>query len=153
MGERSTDPVGHDEEGRYRKDLRSILGASAGPYGYTLSIWGSGSVLSHTYGSPSPIEVFLFLGGAIIAFAVVGTLAFGGVGKEFDQPQSEIELFGSFHFASVGLAVAVVLVAAQLVPSSVGWPLGAALATVMYLLVVGAEHSLAEAAKLTRRVE
>lgn len=78
-----------------------------------------------------------------MAFALLGVLAFGGVGKEFDSPKSTIELFGSFHFFSVGVAVAVVLTVAQLVPGSVGWPLGAALATAAYLLVVGAEHSLA----------
>lgn len=140
----SSDRTEVEEEGRYRKDLRSILGASAGPYGYTLSIWGSGSVLSHAYGRPIPMEVFLFLAGAVIAFAVVGTLAFGGASRELDTPASTIELFGSFHFASVGLAVVAALLAAQLVPASFGWPLGAALATAVYLLVVGAEHSLAE---------
>lgn len=133
------------EEGRYRKDLRGILGASAGPYGYTLSIWGGGSMLSYVYGTPNPVQVFLFLAGAVAAFAVVGTLAFGGAGKEFDAPASTIELFGSFHFASVGLAVAAALLATQFIPTYLGWPLGAALSTAVYLLVVGAEHSLAEA--------
>jgi hypothetical protein len=135
---------GQSRESRYRKDLRGILGASAGPYGYTLSIWGSGSMLSHTYGTPGPADIFLFLAGAVVAFAVVGTLAFGGAGKRFEAPRSSIELFGSFHFVSVGLAVAAALLAAQLAPAYLGWPLGPALATATYLLVVGAEHTLAE---------
>lgn len=145
MNEITRNRVENSEEGRYRKDLRGILGASAGPYGYTLSIWGGGSMLSYVYGTPSPVQVFLFLAGAVAAFAVVGTLAFGGAGKEFDTPANTIELFGSFHFASVGLAVATALLAAQFVPIYLSWALGAALCTSVYLLVVGAEHSLAEA--------
>lgn len=102
-------------------------------------------MLSSAYGSPGPPQVFAFLVGAVIAFAVVGTLAFGGVRQEFDQPESTIELFGSFHFVSVALAVAAAWLAARLLPVSFGWPLGAALATAVYLLVVGAEHAVAEA--------
>src|ERR671932_1164956 len=69
--------------GRYRTDLRGVLGSSASAYGYTLTIWSSGAMLSHFYGSPSPPKVFSFLGGAVLAFALIGALAFGGVTKRF----------------------------------------------------------------------
>jgi hypothetical protein len=38
--------------GRYRSDLRNVVGASASAYGYTLTIWSTGMVLSHAYGPP-----------------------------------------------------------------------------------------------------
>lgn len=64
---------------RYRSDLRNVVGSSATAYGYTLTVWSTGLVLSHAYGPPSPPLIFAFFGGAVLAFAVVGALAFGGV--------------------------------------------------------------------------
>ena len=50
--------------GRYRSDLRNVVGSSASAYGYTLTVWSTASVLTHAYGLPSPPEVFSsFLGG------------------------------------------------------------------------------------------
>ena len=69
--------------GRYRSDLRNVIGSSASAYGYTLTVWSTGMVLSHTYGPPTPPLVISFFLGAVLAFAVVGILAFGGVTVEF----------------------------------------------------------------------
>ena len=83
--------------GRYRTDLRGVVGSSASAYGYTLTMWSTGAMLSYFYGSPNPPKVFLFLGGAVVAFALVGGLAFGGVTKRFGGGSGKVELWGSFH--------------------------------------------------------
>lgn len=130
--------------GRYRADVRSVIGSSAEAYGYTLTIWSAGAILSHAYGPPSPPEIFSFFGGAVLAFALVGALAFGGVTAHFGDESDRIELWGSFHFLSVGLAVGAAWLAAAYAPSLPGWPLGAFLATATYLVVVGAENTAAD---------
>jgi hypothetical protein len=130
--------------GRYRSDLRSVIGSSATAYGYTLTVWSTGMVLSHVYGPPSPPLVFSFLGGAVLAFALVGVLAFGGVTVEFGGGTNRIQLWGGFHFLSVGLAVGAAWLATGYVPSALGWLLGAFVATAIYLSVVGAEHTAAD---------
>jgi hypothetical protein len=110
-----------------------------------LSIWGTGSSLSHIYGStPTTLQVFAFLGGAVLGFALVSVLAFKGVSAEFGSPANSIELWGAFHFLSVGVAVGGASLVANLSPSALGWPLGGALATALYVLLVGAEHSAAD---------
>ncbi len=129
---------------RYRQDLGSVIASSAAAYGYTLTVWSAGMVLSHAYGPPDPLQVFSFFGGAILAFAIVGALTFGGVTAEFGSESSRVELWGSFHFLSVGLGVGSAWLAASHVPSLAGWPLGAFLATAIYLFVVGAESSAAD---------
>ncbi len=129
---------------RYRRDLRAVLGASGTAYGYTLTVWSTGSVLTHAYGAPSPPEVFLFFGGAVLAFATVGALAFGGVTAEFGGESSRVRLWGSFHFLSVGLAVGAVWLASAHVPSLPGWPLGTFVATAAYMSLVAAENAAAE---------
>jgi hypothetical protein len=74
---------GQEEErsvlGRYRSDLRNVVGSSASAYGYTLTVWSTASVLTHVYALPSPPEVFSFFLGAVAGFALVGIVAFGGL--------------------------------------------------------------------------
>jgi hypothetical protein len=129
--------------GRYRSDLRNVVGSSASAYGYTLTIWSTGMVLSHAYGPPTPPLVFSFFLGAVLAFAAVGILAFGGVTVEFGVEPSHVQLWGSFRFLSVGVAVGVAWLASAYPPSLPGWPLGGFLATASYLIMVGAENTAA----------
>ena len=139
--------------GRYRTDLRGVVGSSASAYGYTLTVWSSGQMLSHIYGSPSPLKVFLFLGGAVLAFASVGVLAFGGVAKRFGGGSGRVELWGSFHLFSGGIAVGAAWLVGTYASSMPGWPLGAFAATAVYLSVVGAENTASEVARTRRRSE
>ena len=129
---------------RYRSDLRSVVGSSATAYGYTLTVWSSGMILSHAYGPPSPPLIFAFFGGAVLAFAVVGALAFGGVTARPGGGYSRAALWGSFHLLSVGLAVGATWLISAYAPSFPGWPLGAFAATALYLAVVGAENAAAD---------
>ncbi len=139
MEEQGRSPVG-----RYRSDLRNTVGSSASAYGYTLTVWSTGMILSHVYGPPNPPEVFSFFTGAVLAFATVGVLAFGGVSVEFGAESSRIRLWGRFRFLSVGAAVGAAWFASAHVPSFPGWPLGAFVATAAYLAGVGAENATAE---------
>jgi hypothetical protein len=96
MDERRSSPLG-----RYRSDLINVVGSSASAYGYTLTIWSTGMVLSHAYGLPSPPLVFSFFVGAVVGFAVVGVLAFGGVSAEFGGESNRVQLWaasGSFRW-------------------------------------------------------
>ena len=131
--------------GRYRSDLRAVVGSSASAYGYTLTVWSTGSVLSHAYGLPSPPQIFSFILGAVVGFAAVGALAFGGVTVEFGGEGSRVRLWGSFHFVSVALAVGAAWFLSAHVVSLAGWPLGSFVATVFYFGVVGAENAAAGA--------
>jgi hypothetical protein len=130
--------------GRYSSDLRNVVGSSASAYGYTLTIWSTGMTLSYAYGPPSPPLVFSFFLGAVIGFAVVGVLAFGGVTVEFRAESNRVQLWGSFRFLSVGLAAGAAWFLSAHAPSLPGWPSGAFVATITYLVVVGAENSVAD---------
>jgi hypothetical protein len=136
--------------GGYRSGLRAVVGASATAYGYTLTAGPTSMLLTHAYGPPKPFEVLLFSSGAILAFALVGALAFGGVKGQFGEPPRKIQLWGSFHFLSVGLAVTAAYLVGAHAPDVVGWPAGAFAATATYLIVVGLENA---AADLERRRE
>ena len=130
--------------GGYRPGLRSVVGASATAYGYTLTVGPTSMLLTGSYGPPEPLEVLLFCGGAIAAFALVGALAFGGVSEHFGDHPKKIQLWGSFHFLSVGFAVGAAYLVGAFVPSELGWPLGAFAATATFLMVVGLENAASD---------
>ncbi len=132
----------------YRSGLRGVVGASATAYGYTLTVGPTSMLLTGAYGTPKPFEVLLFCSGAILAFALVGALAFGGVRGYYGDSPKKIQLWGSFHFLSVGLAVGAAYLVGTYAPDALGWPAGAFAATATYLIVVGFENS---AAVLERR--
>src|SRR5215203_2770827 len=73
-----------------------------------------------------------------------GALAFGGVSGHFEDHPKKIQLWGSFHFLSVGLSVVAAYLVGAFVPSALGWPLAAFAATATYLMVVGFENAAAD---------
>ncbi len=128
---------------RYRSDLRGVLGYNATAYVYIPTVWATGMILSHAYGPPNPPEVFAFIGGAVLAFATIGALTSGDV-MAHPGAARRAERWSSFHFLSSGLAVGAVWLTSAYAPSFPGWPLGAFVATTVYLAVVGAANIAAD---------
>ncbi len=128
----------------YRDRLRTTVGSSAAPYGYTLAVWTSGAVLTNARGLPDTLAALAFMAGAVVGFALVGVIAFGGVTKHFDRDHGEAPLiWGSFHFFSVGLAIGLASLVAYYVDGFIAWPLGSFLSTTTYLFTAGAESATA----------
>ncbi len=128
----------------YRNRLRVTLGSSAAPYGYTLATWTSGAILTNARGIPNGAAALTFMVGAVLGFAFVGALAFGGVARHFDRDHGEASLvWGSFHFLSVAAAIGGAWLVSYFVQSFLSWPLGGFVATSVYLLVAGAEVTAA----------
>jgi hypothetical protein len=126
-----------------RAGLGTIVAASAAPYGYTLAIWSSGAVLIDAHGKPSVAEVFLFLAGAVCAFAALGLLAQGplAIPKSIDKRRERI-IAGALDLLAVGAAVGAVALLAQ-IGGWIAWPLGSFAATVTYLVGAGLQLALA----------
>src|SRR5829696_8864072 len=66
----------------YRRNLRAAVAFSAGPYGYTLTLWSTGAVLTGTHGIPTALSAVSFVVGAVLAFATVGVPAFGSLEED-----------------------------------------------------------------------
>jgi hypothetical protein len=131
---------------RYRSALRATVAASAAPYGYTLTIWTSGAVLSHARGIPSTASALLFLVGAVSAYALVGGLAFGGFSEQLIPQPGRSVVWGGLHLFSVGLAIAAASVVAHFVHGRAAWPLGGFLSTALYLLASASQLAVAHVA-------
>ncbi len=125
----------------YRKNLRAVVGSAAAPYGYTLSVWAAGAALVSVHGIPNTLSAITFVGGAVLGFALVGALAYGGVPGHSDLERGHPLVWGSLHFFSVGISLGVVTLVAYFIKGFIVWPLGGFLVTSIYLLVVGAEST------------
>ena len=125
---------------RYKRSLRAAVGASAAPYGFTLSTWTTGAVLTHAEGIPDALDALLFLGGAVLGFALVGHLAFGGVTQRLEREAEEPQpVWTSLHFPSVALAIGAAALVTWALRGDLAWIVGPFCSTVAYLLTLAAE--------------
>lgn len=127
----------------YGEHVRTAVGSSAAPYGYTLASWTTGAVLMHAYGVPTAIDTLLFMCGAVLAFAAVGAVAFRGMTTQFAHAPRQAPLWDSFHFFSVGGAIGATALVTYLLSGGVGWLLGPFASTAAYLLILGTQVSAA----------
>lgn len=129
---------------RYRQALRSVLNAEAKAYGFTLVIWGTGMLTEAQRGRPSPLGVVAFVGGAFLAMALTIVATLGGpMSKWGNRRQQRRYALGSVHLLSVAAAIASGWSLTLVVPSRpVAYLVAAAVAVVVYQLVVGIEVSL-----------
>jgi hypothetical protein len=130
--------IGH----KYREALKETVVASAFPYGYTLTIWTSGAVLSHERGLPTSVDAVLFMAGALVGFALVGTIAFCGFHSGHVRRLQIFSLWEAFHLLSIGLSIGLATTVAHLLHSKAAWPLDGFLATIVYLTMTALQIAI-----------
>jgi hypothetical protein len=124
-----------------RAAFGTLVSTTAAPYGYTVAVWSSGSLLIHIHHTPDIGEVFLFAAGALAGFGLLGILARGSAsrGAQLDHPPDRV-LSGVLNWFAVGIAIGAAALLAQ-IHCWVAWPLASFMATTLYLL--GASLQLA----------
>lgn len=128
----------------YRSNLRSSVAASAAPCGYTITVWSSGTVTFEALGPPELGQVLLFVAGAVLAFLMVESAAYGSfqIRLASGEPPA-VTVWGSAHFLSAGVSVSTVWLAAHTLGTAVAWPAAGFLATLLYLLLNALQVTLA----------
>ncbi len=107
-------------------------------------------MLSHARGIPGTVEALLFLVGAVGAYAIVGSLAFGGLSERLVLEPTRAFVWGGLHIFSVGVAIGGASLIAHLVTDTAAWPLAGFLATAIYMLASACELAVAHAARSGR---
>lgn len=123
---------------RYVAALTTIVRSSAIPYGYTLTIWATGSVVEHRHGSPGVGDVLLFVLGAVAGFMVVALGVRSRRSEPLNDAPRDFTRTGVIQIVAVGVAVGAAALTSE-ISSGVVWPLGAFLATLLYLLLAALE--------------
>jgi hypothetical protein len=127
----------------YRAHLQTIVASSSAPYGFALALWASGAITADAHGVPTAGQAALHVFGAVVAFGVVGVLAFGGL--QFTQSRTAPSgAWGYLHFASVGAVVVVAVLVAPALTADVAWPVTGFATTSTYLCVVACQILVVE---------
>ena len=122
--------------------LAAVLRGSAVPYGYTLTVLASHSILADRHGNPDVLEILVFVVGAMLGFATLGLIAESRPRRALRTGQGDMIHTGMFHVFAIGSAFgASVLIA--LIPGHFAWGLGAYVATVLYLAITSIEITVA----------
>ena len=119
-------------DNRYLSALATVLRGSALPYGYTVTVWASGMMLTHERGLPSVGEIFLFMVGAFAGFALLGLVVRLSGAVPFEPPSGVLRRTGMIQLLAVSGALGAATLVA-LIRSGIAWPFGAFIATATYL--------------------
>jgi hypothetical protein len=134
-------PSMHDN--RYLSALATVLRGSALPYGYTLTIWTSGLMLTRERGLPSVGEIFLFMVGAFAGFVLLGLIVSLTGAVALEPSYGVLRRTGMIQLIAVTGALGGATLVAQ-IHSGVAWPVGAFVATAAYLALATFDLTLAE---------
>lgn len=136
------------EPGEFRHHLRTSGSGSAGPYGYSLTVWGTGTVGIDELGKPGVVQVLLLVAGAVAAFVLVEAAAYGTLRPHRgERPEPPRALWGNAHWLAAGGAIALAWVVDRVLGTGVAWPLAGFAATAAFLLLQPVEALLAERAE------
>jgi hypothetical protein len=127
---------------RYTRAISTVVGRSAIPYGYTLTIWASGAALESSHQTPTIGDAFLFLVGATAGFGAVGLIAQAQHDRSLEPQRGDLTHTGRTQVVAATLAFG----AAALIGKAhtiLVWPAGAFAATVIYLMVTAIALTLA----------
>lgn len=129
----------------YRAGLDTALHGTGLPYGYTVTIWGTGQMLIHGHGTPSVGLILLFAAGAAAAYGVLRLAAHDASASPQLQLSDSPHLVraGAFHLTAIGGALGMAALVGEM-SSRFAWPLGAFSATVVYLGVAAVELATRE---------
>jgi hypothetical protein len=124
--------------------LLSVLRGSAVPYGYTLTVLASHSIVANKQGGPNVIEIVVFVIGAMLGFAILAAIAERrGIGRTpTTLSRREYIHAGMIHVFAIGAALGSAILIA-LIPGLIAWGLAAFAATVLYLLITSLELDFA----------
>lgn len=123
-----------------RKHLAERVASESEAYGYTLTVWGTGALLIHHFGSPGFGSIVAFVLGAVAGFALVVTVTASGL---FQRIRSNNREYNRHRFAiatvhilstlgAIGANAALIAVLGRWAPSWAILAVAGFVATVVY---------------------
>ncbi len=122
--------------------LATVLRGSAVPYGYTLTVLSSHSIVSHSHGPPTVLDILLFVIGAIGAFVMLALASRRMAPRPLPTAPVDLIRAGMVHVFAIGAAFGASALIA-LIPGIAAWPLTAFTATALYLSIASLEIDIA----------
>ena len=126
------------------RSIRTSTSNNTAAYGFSLAVAGSFAALTKVHGDPTWLQLFLFLLGSSLGFALVNTLATSFFRRDApEEPDIVVSLATSLSAFSVCASVGTAAGVAFALPGWPAWLLGSAAFTLAYVLGIGVETALA----------
>lgn len=130
---------------RLMRGLTASIRGNSNAYGYSIVATADFAVLSKLTSSSTLTDIFLFIAGAVLAFAMIEAIGTRMFTRSLpDEPSRVVALGSAIGIISISAAVGVAVGVGKLLPPLAAWPVGAFASSVIYLLVVAVEMALAE---------
>jgi hypothetical protein len=132
-------------ESSYLQAIQTTLHGAGLPYGYAITVWSTGAVLTGEHGMASLVDIYLFIAGAVAAYGGLTFLTWG-TGGEAERPLTRSPRrvrAGLFHVAAIALAITFAALVAEISSGAV-WLLGPLVTTLLYIGVSSVEVALVE---------
>jgi hypothetical protein len=127
-----------------RASLRSVTAAGGVPYGYTITIWSSGTVSVDVLGLPDLGRILLFMTGAVLGFVALTAAAYGTLGHAPREAlPGTLPVWAVGHWVSAGAAIVAVWAGDHAIGTAAAWPVAGFLATTVYFVITAAQTTLA----------
>jgi uncharacterized membrane protein YkvI len=134
---------GTDDQ-HFLRGIRTSTASNASSYGFSLTVAGSYAALTKVHGTPTWLELFVFLAGSCTGFAMVNAASTRLFRVESpDEPELVISLATSLSIFSVCASVGAATGVAFALSSWLAWLLGSVAFTLVYVMAVGAEVGIA----------
>lgn len=128
----------------YIRGVRTSSRHNAAAYGFSIAATGSFGVLTKLDGAPSLLDIFVFIVGASIGFAILNAIATEGYSTQMpDEPAVVVLLGTSFSIVSISAAVGVCVGIGYALGGWPAWILGSFAFTLVYLLATAVELGIA----------
>ncbi len=119
----------------FLKTLRRTVSLIDLPFGYTLTVWGSGAVALDRFGLPSLVDAFVFLFGAVGAYLICAVVSFPQPYEATTLRVTDVALINVFSI----IAAAVVSVVSHLFYNpGIGYFVAGFIGTLTYILCISA---------------
>ena len=93
---------------RYLDGIATTLASAAVPYGYTVVVWSSGSLVSNSRGKPGVEDVVLFAAGAVVGYGALRLIGSRGrVHQAKGIGQGSLTRAGVIHLIAIAAALTV----------------------------------------------
>ena len=128
----------------YGRGIRTSIRNNSTAYGYSVMITASLAALAALERQPKLGELFLYVAGAAAGFAIVEAAASNFFRDRVRGEPSEVVILGSaLSFLSISSGLGTAILVGKLSNSWLPWVLAPFAATIVYLLIVGAEMTIA----------
>lgn len=125
----------------FRRALGRTIGMMDIPFGYTLTVWGSGSIVLLRYGALRLPYIFLFIAGAVAAYLACAVVAWREAVQVTPRPLRQITLINVSSLFAAGAVALVVRLIAGPMPGSLA---AGFVATLSYILLISSLMFLAQ---------